>query len=217
MTEQVLSVTTLTKLRLHLNYLFLMKVQKGLQYYNIIYEHFTEAGMGTATIWSKTHNFLLTPTTFLALPTSAKAIQHQSTPEQLTLWLNSLLLISWATRATQVHYACMNCTGNALSQRVDSSNIRFYVYFPNLNGITPLLEMESHTQNRRLHQSRTVTEQFCLSSSQFPHLSFSDPGTVPVLVDPGTEAMGVPTVRRFWITEDKNCWLALSYRSKQIW
>lgn len=49
------------------------------------------------------------------------------------------------------------------------------------------------------------------------YLSFSDPGTVPVLVDPGTEAIGVPTVRRFWITDDKNCWLALSYKSKQIW
>lgn len=177
---------------------------------------FTQAGMGIATIWSQTC-IMLTPARSLALPTSAKTVQHQSTPEQLTLRLNSLLLISWATQATQVHHACLSCTGNVFSQTVDSGNIQFYVYYPNLNGITQLLVMESHTQNRRLHHSGTVTEQFCLFSSQCPHLSFSDPGTVPVLVDPGTEAMGVPTVRRFWITEDKNCWLALSYRSKQIW
>lgn len=44
---------------------------------------------------------------------------------------------------------------------------------------------------------------------QMACLSLSDPGTVPVLVDPGTEARRVPTVLRFWITDDKNCWLAL--------
>lgn len=49
------------------------------------------------------------------------------------------------------------------------------------------------------------------------HLSFSCVGTVPVFVEPGTAGIGVPTVRRFWITEDRNCWLALSYKSKQIW